>query len=675
MSNKQLLEQQGISLKRITGTGKTTCPKCSHLRKKKNDPCLSVNLTEGTWKCHNCDWKGRVATIDRSIFERRPYVRPVFNNRTQLSQSVVNWFAGRCIGQDTLLHFKITEGPEWMPQVYARQLDKLLAAGRAEGEAKARAHELARVNTIQFNYFKEGELVNVKYRDGAKNFKLAKDAELIVYNLNSLAAGATECVVCEGEIDALSWHQAGYKWVVSVPNGASKNQKLEYLDSCMDWFAPMERIYLSADDDVPGHALRDELARRFGIERCYKVDFEGLKDANEYMVAYGGERLLGRLAAAREYPIAGVYNVNDLWPEVMDIYENGLPDGDRTGDERFDEHLRFMPGELTMVTGVPSHGKSIFLEQLSLKLCLNAGWKFGIFSPETHPRALFIHRLIKKIIGKPATPHNISREDMEAMREWLNSRYHVILPEQDGFSLQVLLDKARQLVFKHGINGLILDPWNRIENTKPQGMDESRFIAEQLIKIVSFNQANGVHTFLVAHPTKMQKDADGNFEVPNLYSISGSAHFFNITQNGFTVHRNHTNGTTEVHIQKVKWEHLGQKGTIQYRYCAANTRLLPPYHDALEANLGHSPTDTDTWIPGIGDAPRKVIATADLFADVQNAGNSFDVVKGRFGGNGEPDSSPPIPQRGAGTAAQVRPLGNSITHYEVNHNEDMEPPF
>ena len=47
------LQDYGINTKgRIAGQFKTTCPKCSHGRKKKSDPCLSVNIDEGVWNCH-----------------------------------------------------------------------------------------------------------------------------------------------------------------------------------------------------------------------------------------------------------------------------------------------------------------------------------------------------------------------------------------------------------------------------------------------------------------------------------------------------------------------------------------------------------------------------------------------------------------------------------------------
>ena len=57
---------------------KTTCPKCSASRKHKADPCLSVNVEEGIWNCHNCGWSGTAKTkkeytpVTSELSERTP---------------------------------------------------------------------------------------------------------------------------------------------------------------------------------------------------------------------------------------------------------------------------------------------------------------------------------------------------------------------------------------------------------------------------------------------------------------------------------------------------------------------------------------------------------------------------------------------------------------------------
>lgn len=547
MPNRKLLENLAINLNGIQNSGKVLCPKCSHDRKKKADKCLSVNVVEGTYKCHNCDWKGGV--LNKVDFMKKDYFRPVYNKRTTLEKKVMDWFFTRSITPQTILDMRVSDGQEWMPQTQKVE------------------------NVIHFNYFRNNELVNVKYRDGAKNFKMVKNAELIFFNLDSIIDG-DECIITEGEIDAMSWHQCGYKSVVSVPNGASKNQRLEYLDNCYQYFENKTKIYLSTDDDAPGRELRDELARRLGFERCFKLDFKGCKDANEFMTTNGPQALYDCLVEAQAYPIVGVFSIDDVWNELTDFYHNGLPEGDRTGDHEFDEHLRFMPGELTIITGIPGHGKSIFLDQISLRLCLTADWQFAVFSPESYPLSMYYSRLIKRLTGEKLGKFNLVEADLIAAKDWLKAKYHLIFPEDEGFTLDIILNKTRQLVLRKGVNALIIDPWSYIESEMPNGFNDVKFIQESLRKIVAFARKMGIHVFLVAHPTKMLKDKDtGIYIIPNLYNISGSAHFFNMPQNGFTVYRNHSTEKTEVHIQKVKWEHLGKLGMIEYQYNPYNSRF------------------------------------------------------------------------------------------------------
>lgn len=562
MNNIQRFEKLGINMSKLKGnTLSTICPKCSHERKKKNDPCLSVTVDTGLYCCHHCDFKGCVAVIEKIEIEtKKDYFKPIFNNRTQLTEKEVNYFFKRGISQDTILKMKITAGLEYMPQLQKK------------------------INTIQFNYFRNDILVNTKFRDAKKNFKLIKDAELIFYNLDAIK-DSTWCVITEGEFDALSWIESGINEVVSVPNGASKgSQRLEYLDNCYTYFENKEKIFIATDCDEAGRILRDELARRLGIDRCFWIDFGIIKDSNEYLTTNGGKELINLLETAKEFSIEGVFNIDDCWEEIENIYNNGLPTGTKTGDKLFDAHMGLLPGELTMITGIPGHGKTIYIDQISLRLCLNENWTFAICSPESYPTAFFYTRLIKRLIGKKFSKYNITPTQLNECREWVRNRYSLIAPPK-GFDLDDILEKARLLVLKKGIKCLIIDPWNRIESIMPNGYNITKWVQERLDKIIRFSQKNGVHTFLVAHPTKMtkQKDSD-NYLVPTLYSISGSSDFFNMTQNGLTVYRNFQTGKTEIHFQKIKWEHLGKIGMIEYSYCEENSRFYDSDNEDPLAN-------------------------------------------------------------------------------------------
>ena len=230
------------------GKKQGVCPSCSHNRKPKNQKakCASYDWERGLGTCHNCNTSFQLHTYKRKGKAEKVYVKPSGPpNSTEypefVSDKVIEWFKSRGISSQTLTDLQVSEGPEWMPQT-----------GKTE-------------NVIKFNYFMGGELTNVKYRDGRKNFKLFKGAEKVFYNIDSIV-GYEYCVIVEGEMDVLALHEAGMTNAISVPNGATLNtNNLDYLDSCIDYFEDKEKIILAVDSDEAGQALQAELIRRLRI--------------------------------------------------------------------------------------------------------------------------------------------------------------------------------------------------------------------------------------------------------------------------------------------------------------------------------------------------------------------------------------------------------------------------
>lgn len=576
-SNKQLLEDLGIQLIKINRDGKTLCPKCSHLRKKKSDPCLSVDIDRGIYNCHNdsCDFKG---SVGKPLFEPKvkEYVRPAFVNKTEVSKDIVDWFFVRGITQSTLIAANITQGLTWMPQTQAEAV------------------------TIDFNYFRDGELINIKHRDAVKNFRLEKNAELIFYGLDDVKE-STWCIITEGEIDKLSFNQCGLKEAISVPNGASKSSiaHLEYLDNCIDYFDNKTKIIIATDDDEAGQALREELARRLGYERCYKVDFRGCKDANEFLVKFGDKELAKIVSDEYliEFPIAGIINSDMIWDKVEWLFENGLQRGDVTGVMKdFDKLVSFVPGQLMALTGIPNHGKSPFALNIMAGLSLYSGWKWALFTPEHKPLEIFIVKICELMLGKRARRGGgYSAREKEVAKAFINEHFIFIEPEDEDYTLDNILFKAKQLVIRKGIRGLLMDPWNKLEHNMPTGMQETAYISRELDKVIKFDQRNSVFTIIVAHPTKIKKNLkSGLFEVPNLYDISGSSNWFNKPDIGVTFYRNYFTKMSEVHVQKMKYEHLGEQGMVELRYNMNSSRFCDKHGDYDNSNwlVPHAPQAT-----------------------------------------------------------------------------------
>tara|TARA_R110000787_G_scaffold28910_3_gene78657 strand:+ start:1266 stop:2957 length:1692 start_codon:yes stop_codon:yes gene_type:complete len=533
-----------IIIKRNSGQVKTTCPKCSPGRKKKTEPCLSVNIDEGIWNCHNCNWKGGIKKRNEYM---KIYKKPKFKTLSKLSEGVVSWFNERGISENTLISNKISEGIEWMPQIQKN------------------------TNTIHFNYYCNGELINIKYRDGKKNFKLVKDAEKIFYGLDDIV-GEESVIIVEGEMDKLAMYEAGFKNCVSVPNGAS-NLKMEYLKDFPD---NLSRVYIAVDNDEPGEKLADEISRRIGRDICCKVEYpEDCKDMNDVLVKHGKSFISGLLSHAKMYPLEGVLSVSSFENDIDNLYETGLQKGATVGHPSFDNLFSFTTSQLTVVTGIPTHGKSNFLEHICMKLASSHEWKFGVFSPEHFPLQLHFSVLAEKFIGKSFRKdtkfERMSRTELGQAKGFIEDKFHWIRPDGESFTIDAILEAAKGLIKRHGINALIIDPYNKI-HADLKGESETSYINKFLTKLTIFKQKYDIHIFLVAHPRKMNKKDDGLYEVPTLYDVAGSANFYNQVDNGMTVYRDFKNSITSVYVQKVKFRHIGEVGESQFKYNLQNGR-------------------------------------------------------------------------------------------------------
>ncbi len=551
------------------GKVKTFCPQCHKDRHDKRDKSLSVDLDKGVWNCHYCGFSGHLEYDEyekqkwmeqqpwyqRTKIRQKPvYKKPQPRPHAPMSGKALAWFKGRGISEETLLALKVTEGSEWMPQ------------------------KQEQANTVQFNYYHNGELVNTKFRTGDKCFKLVSGAELLPYNIDAIK-GQKECIITEGEMDCLSFYECGRHDVISVPNGANAN--LDYLDNYIEeYFEDKETIYIASDTDTKGVLLRDELLRRFGVERCRVLAYgEGCKDANEHLMKFGKESLLKCIDNAPEIKIEGVYTVQDFEQSLDALFENGWQKGVTIGHENFDRLCSFETKRLCVVTGIPGSGKSEFIDEIAERLNMRYGWRFAYFSPENAPLAYHASKLIEKFTGKRFNRQSLTFGEYKQVKQHIEQDFFFIAPT-DNYRVETILEKAKYLVRRRGIKALVIDPYNRLENEQG-GRSETQYISELLDKLTNFAQRNDLLIILMAHPTKQPKNKDGVIEAPTLYDISGSANFFNKADFGIVVHRNRLDNTVEVHIQKVKFRHLGECGTALFKYNLNNGRYTP-YTNGIE---------------------------------------------------------------------------------------------
>lgn len=518
--------------------GKTQgiCPLCSHDRKPSNKKlkCASYDWKRGLGTCHNCNQTFQMHTYKRKGDAQKEYTKPEPTDEINISQKAEDWFSSRGISSQTLFDLGVSEGLEYMPQT-----------GKVE-------------NTIQFNYYIGGELVNIKYRDGRKNFKLYKGAEKVFYNIDA-TNGYDSVYIVEGEMDVLSFHEAGIKNCISVPNGATLNSNnLEYLDNCIDYFADKERIIIAVDSDEAGQALQSELVRRLGAELCYTLDFKDCKDANEYLQKYGQEELAKRVHSAKSIPLENVLTYREIEADVEDFVFNGFKPGYQIGIDNFDDIFSTYTGQFITVTGIPSSGKSDFVDQMAVGYNLNYGWKTAFASPENKPTYLHAHKLIRKFWQGMPDKSDVGSDKWNNISSHINDNFFFI--EMDRYSLDSVLRKGAELVKRKGIKCLVIDPYNKVRDTDAKTEDVNKYTLEYLQKIETFCKKFDVLVIIVAHPTKMYKNAEGKIEEPTMYNIKGGGEWYDASYHGILVHRDYDAKTVKAKVLKVKFQNLGENG-------------------------------------------------------------------------------------------------------------------
>ena len=516
------------------GSPSGPCPLCSHDRSNKNEKskCASYDWKIGIGTCHHCDETFQLHTFKRKGGAQKEYVKPVFEPNWDLSPKIVEFFESRGISRQTVEKMQVTEGSEWMPQ-FSKE-----------------------VNTIQFNYFINNELINIKYRGPQKSFKLVKDAEKVFYNLDSIT-NTDWCVIVEGEMDVLALVEAGVKNVVSVPNGATLNRlNLDYLDNCIEYFENKSKIILAVDNDEAGENLKAEFIRRFGAENCYLADFGECKDANDYLVKYSAGGLRGVIDASTAVPLENVVTLNDINDELEEFIHDGFKPGFQVGLDNFDNIFSTYTGQFITVTGVPSSGKSDFVDRMAVGYNANYGWKTAFASPENKPTFLHVHKLIRKIGGWMPKKEDIGGEKWKRVAETVNDNFYFI--ESERYDLDSVLKKGAELVKRKGIKCLVIDPFNKVKMKGAGDMSITDATMEYLQKVEAFAKKFDVLVIIVAHPTKMYKKDDGTMDEPTMYNIKGGGEWYDASYHGLLVHRNYANNTVKVKVLKVKFQNLGE---------------------------------------------------------------------------------------------------------------------
>lgn len=599
--------------KQTTGHTKTLCPKCSHTRKKKTDPCLSVDLDKKVWKCHNpgCDFKGRLSTYEKydKVRERANVPDP---EKNKFSSEMLSYFNKRKITEETLRRNYCYEEQRWM-------------SGYRKGE---------KTPVFCFPIYRDHNLVNVKYRAiRTKVFMQIGQkhgSEQCFIGLNSVSDKGV--IICEGEMDLMSFQEAGMSSIVSVPQGAPSpsatnfHKEFEYINEfSISILQQAKVVYLAVDDDEPGKLLQRELGRRIGRERCKVLKYPiECKDANDVLVKHGVDAVKELIDKAIPFPVEGIIRVADQNMSLDNIRKEGLQRGLRIGNKKIDRLFSVKPKLFTVVTGHSGGGKSTFVDWYLVELFKHnpdIPLHVGYYSPESRPISRQISKLAEKLVKKDAyvkSKNSMDDEEWRKAKIWLNERFTFLQPDSRAKNivlygeemkkpntLHSVLRYGKLIVEQYGANLLVIDPWNKMDHDR--GRDtETDYISRACDMMIGFADLMDCHVMLVAHPTKAQKaKIRGNYERATLNDISGSGHWKNKADTGMIIHRDKYEAPkeegkkttynkfapTQVVIEKQRFEEVGAEGYTQLQMDVNQGNIFVSDYKDLKVGKGKKETE------------------------------------------------------------------------------------
>tara|TARA_R100001086_G_scaffold183675_1_gene102487 strand:+ start:5428 stop:7131 length:1704 start_codon:yes stop_codon:yes gene_type:complete len=548
-------------------TTRIACPDCSHTRKKKNskDCVVTVKSYGKVYYCHHCGSSGILERLNNSKTSSREknyavdYNQPVTATSQILgekmkanTQECYDFLKTRGISKETADKVGIFSQLKWFSRLNKK------------------------AESVAFPYTQNGNVINIKYRAiENKDFTQDFGGTSILFNIDNLSDDKP-IVITEGEIDACTLIECEVDksyGVCSVPTGAtmkvsdgkihpSEDKRFSYIWNSHEKISKVPYVVIATDNDKAGKSLAEELARRIGKDRCHIVDFEKHKDFNEVFLNEGKTKVLEVLQKAKPYPVTGLQSPAEYKERLNSLRTRGNLRGESTGFQNVDQIYTVLQGQLTVVTGYPSSGKSNFVDQIMVNLSKSSDWKFAVCSFENQPD-IHIARLMEiysneKFFGDD----KMSPELFDDAFKWVNEHFTFLTHESsEPSTIDSILDRLKIAVARTGIRGAVIDPYNYIV-MEGEG-SETEKISNMLTRVQSFAKSYGVHIWFVAHPSKMQRYGN-ELPRPDGMSISGSMSWWAKADVGLTVHRNGSD--SEIICWKSRYRWIGQTGIVELSY-------------------------------------------------------------------------------------------------------------
>jgi twinkle protein len=483
------------------------CPYCG-----KEDYKFYLNSITGLFHCKHgsCDEKGSFPKLLHKFNIKTSFKQ---NNKYKTTEKVLN----------------LTEKEqEEFTKLTDKQLEWFNKRGLSEDSLKY-ANVCNRKNAIVFPYLQENELKMIKYRDYSfdKNYKKKvwqqEGGTPVLLGIDKINFD-NPVIICEGELDYLSFIESGVYNVVSLPLGTSN---MDWISNNWEYLEKIKSFYICMDNDIAGEKAEKEIIHRLGITKLKKIDLGTYNDINDVLVLEGKEKIIELVEFPKDYQIDGIYKAETIQISGIETeYIKTFKDLDLVLGG-------FRNGEVTVWTGEPGSGKSTILNQVMI-FALMQNRKVSIFSGELSKEEI-IKWLSIQILGtgycdsyfheaKQKHYYKLKKEGKEKIDKILQDNFYLLEGQNGVMKDFEIMEKINITVKKYGVSHIVIDNLMQLDMT--EGKDRNEAQKEFMKKIVNFANNTGVHIHLVAHPKKPYKG-----EKPSMYDIHGASEIPNLAYN------------------------------------------------------------------------------------------------------------------------------------------------
>ena len=436
-------------------------------------------------------------------------------------------------------------------------------------------HCIAYVNYIN------GQPVNVKYRScdvSASGYTKCWSQESPTtpcppYNIDCInplriaEENVPRLIVTEGERDVLTLHEAGYPYVISVPNGAASDLSKGF-EAFRPWLDRVRELVICGDCDLPGRTLVKHLADYFGTRCLFTVLPGGCKDISDVLVMYGAGVVREIIDSACPHHTSDIITVSERADEIMNVLSGNYDHGYDVGYGPLTDHV-FHPtdqGGLIIATGKPNSGKTDFLNDLTCRLMAKTGRYVCYLSFEVPDKNKHMANLIRLMLGKVNTAA-YTREQLQPIVSFLDGHMaHLDLHEVSPTPANII-ERAERVKRAVPLKYLIIDPYLFMEVETGRYNTETQAIKAMLTQMQAWGRINGIWVIIVAHPRSLKKlNGKNELEEIDMYTISGSANWANLADFIFSISRieQPDRSYTRLDMLKVRDQDLCRTGSVLF---------------------------------------------------------------------------------------------------------------